>query len=185
MKYLFFFNFQLLLLCCVWCNVWCKFAIQDFVQKDRQKYMEQLQKYWHYYRRVHRRNSTHRYFTKSWKKTMLFCHNYRRAYRRFLPVGISPRVEKKLHFFATITDGYTNGNTDGLAIITDVYTDAFIDGLCTFQSACLSDVTDWFADGHDKTNARVFWRTISNGFQKIWRDFQNFWCENQLNTDGI
>ena len=33
MKYLFFFNCQLLLLCCV-C---CKFAIQDFVQEDRKK----------------------------------------------------------------------------------------------------------------------------------------------------
>jgi hypothetical protein len=41
MKYLFFFNCQLLLLCCV-C---CKFAIQDFVQEDRQKCREKLQKY--------------------------------------------------------------------------------------------------------------------------------------------
>jgi hypothetical protein len=41
MKYLFFFNYQLLLLC----YVCCKFAIQDFVREDRQKYMEELQKY--------------------------------------------------------------------------------------------------------------------------------------------
>jgi hypothetical protein len=38
MKYLFFFNCELLLLCCV-----CfKFAIQDFVQENRQKYMEKI-----------------------------------------------------------------------------------------------------------------------------------------------
>jgi hypothetical protein len=41
MKYLFFFNYQLLLLC----YVCYKFAIQDFVREDRQKYMEELQKY--------------------------------------------------------------------------------------------------------------------------------------------
>jgi len=38
MKYLFFFNCELLLLCCV-----CfKFAIQDFVQENKQKYMEKI-----------------------------------------------------------------------------------------------------------------------------------------------
>jgi hypothetical protein len=42
MKYLFFFNCQFLLLC----YMCYKFAIQDFEQEDRQKYMEQLQKYW-------------------------------------------------------------------------------------------------------------------------------------------
>jgi len=38
MKYVFFFNCELLSLCCVW----CKFAIQDFVREDRQQYMEEL-----------------------------------------------------------------------------------------------------------------------------------------------
>jgi hypothetical protein len=32
MKYVFFFNCELLSLCCAW----CKFAIQDFVREDRQ-----------------------------------------------------------------------------------------------------------------------------------------------------
>jgi hypothetical protein len=74
MKYLFFFNCQLLLLCCV-C---CKFAIQDFVQEDRQKYMEEVQKYWRFHRRVHRRTGTCRYFTESWKTFTELCHNHRR-----------------------------------------------------------------------------------------------------------
>ena len=65
---------------------------------------------------------------------------------RFIPVGILPRVAKKLRYFATITDGYT----DGPAIIIDGYTDAFTNGLCTFQSTRLSDVTNGFADGRGK-----------------------------------
>jgi len=59
-----------LLLCCV-----CfKFAIQDFMQENRQKYMED----W----RFHRRNGTRRYFTKNWKQFIELCHNHRRQYWR-------------------------------------------------------------------------------------------------------
>jgi hypothetical protein len=49
MKYL-FYNCQLLLLCCV-C---CKFAIQAFMQEDRQAYKQYLQKDWQFYRWIYR-----------------------------------------------------------------------------------------------------------------------------------
>jgi hypothetical protein len=77
MKYLFFFNCQLLLLCCV-C---CKFAIQDFVQEDRQKYMEKLHKYWQFHRRVHRWISTLGILPRIGKKITDLCRNYRRVHR--------------------------------------------------------------------------------------------------------
>ena len=77
MKYL-FYNCQLLLLCCV-C---CKFAIQAFVQEDRQAYKQNLQKDWQFYRWIDRRLGTRRYFTESCKKIMEFCHTHRQLYRR-------------------------------------------------------------------------------------------------------
>ena len=70
MKYLFFFNGQPLLLCCV-C---CKIAIQDFMtglhKKNKKNFM--------FYRRLYRRNITCRYFTESCKQIMGLCHNHRR-----------------------------------------------------------------------------------------------------------
>jgi hypothetical protein len=55
MKYLFFFNGQPLLLCCV-C---CKIAIQDFVTGLHKKNKKNLRFHW----RVYRRTITRRYFT--------------------------------------------------------------------------------------------------------------------------
>jgi hypothetical protein len=77
-----------------------------------------------------------------------------------IPVSISQRVAKQLRLFATITDGYIGGH----AIITDVYTDAFSNGWRTIQSARLPEFTNGFADERGKNNARMFWRTISDGF---------------------
>jgi hypothetical protein len=69
MKYLFFFNGQPLLLCCV-C---CKIAIQDFVTGLHKKNKKNLQ--------FHRRTITRRYFTETCKKITGLCHNHRRVYR--------------------------------------------------------------------------------------------------------
>ena len=65
MKYLFFFNGQLLLLCCI-C---CKIAIQDFVTRLHKKIKKNL--------RFHRRTKTRWYFTESWKNIMGLCHFHR------------------------------------------------------------------------------------------------------------
>ena len=77
MKYLFFFNGQPLLLCCV-C---CKIAIQDFLTGLHKKNKKNL--------RFHRRTITRRYFTERCKKITGLCHNdrqvYRRSYRRTIP----------------------------------------------------------------------------------------------------
>ena len=93
MKYLFFFNGQPLLLCCV-C---CKIAIQDFVTGLHKKNKKNLR----FHRRVHWRTITLRYFTESWKTFTGLCHFHRRT----IPVGISQRVEKNLLDCATIIDG--------------------------------------------------------------------------------
>jgi hypothetical protein len=74
MKYLFFFNGQLLLLCCV-C---CKIAIQDFMTQLHKTNKKHLR----FHRRVHRRTITRRYFTKNWKKITGVCHIHRRSHRQ-------------------------------------------------------------------------------------------------------
>jgi len=74
MKYLFFFNGQPLLLCCV-C---CKIAIQDFLTGLHKKNKKNLR----FHRRVYRRTITRRYFTESCKTIMGLCHNHRRICRR-------------------------------------------------------------------------------------------------------
>ena len=65
MKYLFFFNGQPLLLCCV-C---CKIAIQDFLIGLHKKNKKNLL----FHRRVYRRAITRRYFTESCKKITGLC----------------------------------------------------------------------------------------------------------------
>ena len=74
MKYLFFFNGQPLLLCCV-C---CKIAIQDFMTGLHKKNKKNLR----FHRRVYRRTITRRYFTESCKKITGLCHNHRQVYRQ-------------------------------------------------------------------------------------------------------
>ena len=71
MKYLFFFNGQPLLLCCV-C---CKIAIQDFLTGLHKKNKKNLR----FHRRVYRRTITRRYFTESCKTITGLCHNHRRT----------------------------------------------------------------------------------------------------------
>jgi len=70
MKYLFFFNGQPLLLCCVY----CKISIQDFMTGLHKK-----KKNLRFHRRVYRWTVTRRYFTKSWKIFMGLCHFHRRT----------------------------------------------------------------------------------------------------------
>ena len=155
----------------------CQFYRRVYQRTGTRRYFiencKKITAFCHNYQRIYRWNSTRRYFTENYKKITAFCHNYRWiGTRRYFTESC-----KKLRYFATITDAP--------AIITDVYTDVFTDGWHTFQSAHLSEV----ADERGKTNVRVLWRTISDGFAdelwKIWRDFWNFWCENQLNTDRI
>jgi hypothetical protein len=74
MKYLFFFNGQPLLLCCV-C---CKIAIQDFLTRLHKKNKKNLQ----FHRRVYRQTITRRYFTENCKKITRLCHNHRRTITR-------------------------------------------------------------------------------------------------------
>jgi len=100
MKYLFFFNGQLLLLCCM-C---CKIAIQDFVTRLHKKNKKNLR----FHRRVHRRPITRRYFTESWKQITGVYHNHRRPItRRYFT-----KSSKKLRECATITDGSADGFTE-------------------------------------------------------------------------
>jgi hypothetical protein len=130
MKYL-FYNCQLLLLC----SACYKFAIQAFVQEDRQAYKQHLQKDWQFYRRqgtnrylidsckniiafchnhwlLYRRNVTRRYLNESCKKITAFCHNHQRLYRRNVTRRYFTESCKKITAPATITDGYTNTITD-------------------------------------------------------------------------
>ena len=164
MKYL-FYNCLLLLLCCA-C---CKFAIQAFVQEDRQEIQTKLAKAWQFYRRIDWWLGTCRYFTESCKKITEFFHNCQRLYWRTGNRRYFTESCKKITAPATIIDGYP---------------DAFTNRWSTFQRVRPSDClvgrqsTDGFANGRGKSNAPVLWHIVTDGFadgrQKIWRDFQNF-----------
>ena len=105
------------------------------------------------------------------------------------PVGISQRFAKKLRHCATITDGYTDRIrpvsisqrvAKKLRPLTQSLTDSPTDGAHSnahdCQTTCI--ITDGFANKHGKSDVRVLWCTITDGFfdenWKIWRDFQNF-----------
>jgi len=101
MKYLFFFNGQPLLLCCV-C---CKIAIQDFVTGLHKQNTKHLR----FHRRVHRRTITRRYFTESWKN-LRDCATFTDGP---YPSIFHRELQKDLRDCATTTDGYTDGFSDG------------------------------------------------------------------------
>jgi hypothetical protein len=187
MKYL-FYNCQLLLLCCA-CY---KFAIQAFVQEDRQAYKQHLQKDWQFYRRqgthrylidsckniiafchnhwlLYRRNVTRQYLNESCKKITAFCHNHQRLYRRNVTRRYFTESCKKITAPATITDGYTN-------IITDRRTNAWHRFQRTWLLDCLvgrhiHQRTRQIQCAHDLTHSTD---GFADGRRKIWRDFQNF-----------
>ena len=92
MKYLFFFNGQLLLLCCV-C---CKIAIQDFVTRLQ----KQIRKIYGFTDRIQLVGISQRV-----EKKLQDCATFT---DRLKPVGISQRVAKNLRDCATITDGLTH-----------------------------------------------------------------------------
>ena len=104
MKYLFFFNSQPLLLCCV-C---CKIAIQDFMtglhKKNKKNFM--------FYRRLYRWNITRRYFTESWKKFTGLCHTHRRLYRRNITRRYFTESCKQITGLCHNHRRYTDGSTD-------------------------------------------------------------------------
>jgi len=99
MKYLFFFNGQLLLLC----YVFCKIAIQDFVTRLQKKIRKIM---------VSPTGTPTEYnpsvFHRELKKKLRDCATFTDGLK---PVGISQRVAKNLRDCATITDGITDGLT--------------------------------------------------------------------------
>ena len=118
MKYLFFFNGQLLLLCCV-C---CKIAIQDFVTRLQKKIrkiygftdgytdrnnpsvfhrkLKKITGLCHF----HRQTKTRRYFIESCKKFTGLCHNHRRNHRRTYahPEAHACQTRVRLHKYQQI-----------------------------------------------------------------------------------
>jgi hypothetical protein len=99
MKYLFFFNGQLLLLCCV-C---CKIAIQDFVtplQKKIRKIYDFPDGYTDGIKPVG--------ISQRVEKQLRDCATFTDGLK---PVGISQRVAKNLQDCATIINGITDGLT--------------------------------------------------------------------------
>jgi hypothetical protein len=99
MKYLFFFNGQLLLLCCV-C---CKIAIQDFVTRLQKKIRKIYGFIDGYTDGIQPVGISQRVENK-----LRDCATFTDGLK---PVGISQRVAKKLRDCATITDGITDGLT--------------------------------------------------------------------------
>ena len=107
MKYLFFFNGQLFLLCCV-CS---KIAIQDFVtplQKKIRKIYDFTDGYTDGIKPVG--------ISQRIEKQLRDCATFTDGLK---PVGISQRVAKNLRDFATFTDGFPTTlptpNTDEIA----------------------------------------------------------------------
>jgi hypothetical protein len=164
MKYLFFFNCQLLLLryAC------CKIAIQDFMQQDRQAYKQELQKYWQFYQRLYRRHRTYRYYTESWKKMTAFCHNHRRVYRWNGTCR---------YFTESWIKNYGILPLSSTAIPTD---DAHPKTHACQTAWSVGTVTDRFADGHGKSNAPVLWHTIPDGPKNL-EGFLKFFVRISIN----
>jgi len=190
MKYLFFFNGQPLLLCCV-C---CKIAIQDFLTGLHKKNKKNL---W-FHRRICRRTITCRYFTESCKKIMglchnhlricrrtitrwnftegcktimELCHNHRQVYRRTIqtasPMNLSTSQRARMYDTcpsAQIPTELPTSNTDG---ITDDFTRIPKRTHVWHMSVCTN--TDRF----------------SNGLKSLARFSNLFWCVFQLISDGI
>jgi len=104
-------------------------------------------------------------FHRELQKNYSPCHNQWRQYWRFWPVGISQRVAKQLQPLPqSLTD-----------IPTDILMPTSMNGTHSNAHDCqivwsVGTVTD----GCGKSNACVLWHTVTDGLQKIWRDFQNF-----------
>ena len=116
MKYLFFFNGQLLLLCCI-C---CKIAIQDFVTRLHKKNKKNL--------RFHRRTITRRYFTEL--KT-----NYRSVPQS--PTAYNPSVFHRE--FKKNYGSVPQSPTDLPMVLPKYITDGLTDEIPTPRTARMSD----------------------------------------------
>jgi hypothetical protein len=183
MKYLFFFNGQLLLLCCV-C---CKIAIQDFMTRLHKKNKKNLR----FHRRVHRRTITRRYFTESWKQITGVCHNHRRSHWRPITRRYFTKSSKK------ITGVCHNHRRRHRRPITRRYfteSSKKITGVChNHQRNCR-----WFYwrthQQNTHTPKRTHVRHVSivqtyrRSFRRIEKSggiFEIFWCAYQLIAAGI
>jgi hypothetical protein len=177
MKYLFFFNGQPLLLCCV-C---CKIAIQDFLTGLHKKNKKNL--------RFHRRTITRRYFTERCKKITGLCHNdrwicWRNITRRYFTESckkitglchIHRQVYRRSYRRTIPTESPTDWRTSRSACMSDTCPSAQIPtesptALRTSRSAHMCDTCP---------SARI------PTDRKVWRDFRTFFCAFQLISDEI
>ena len=161
MKYLFFFNCQLLLL---WC-VCFKFAIQDFVQENRQKYMEEIlmvsptdchpsvfhRELRENYRIVPQSPTAiltdwhPQYFIESWEKITKLCHTHQRIPWRFA------YISKRMHVRGVVS----------------------------------RHVYRWICHHiYWRNYHRHIYRQISRRIEKSGGIFEIFWCEYKFITDG-
>ena len=190
MKYLFFFNGQPFLLCCV-C---CKIAIQDFLKGLHKKNKKNLR----FHRRVYRRTITRRYFTESCKNIYGIVPHSPTAFPTANTDG-SLHIPKRTHVWhvsiCTNTDGFADvkyrwnhrrivAHPEAHACLTRVRLHEYR-RLCRRQIptespmayACLTRVRL-----HEYR--RIFQR-ICRRIEKFGGIFELFWCVFQLIADGI
>jgi hypothetical protein len=175
MKYLFFFNGQLLLLCCV-C---CKIAIQDFVTRLHKKNKKNL--------RFHRRTITRRYFTESWKIITGVCHHHRRSRRRIITRRYFTESSKK------ITGVCHNHRRN---ITRRYFTESWkkITGVCHHHRRNFWRCTDVYyrrthrRNTHNPKRTHVRHVSVVQTYRRIEKSggiFEIFWRAYQLIADGI
>jgi len=151
MKYL-FYNFLLLLLCCA-C---CKFAIQPFMQEDRQAIQTKLAKDWQtdcypslFYRELQKHYGI---FPQSPTAIPTECYSsvfYQELQKNYGPCHIHRRIYRRIH--------------------------RRMMHIPTRKTAWLVGTV---TNGRGKSNVRMLWHTVTDRFadgrRKIWRDFQKF-----------
>jgi hypothetical protein len=190
MKYLFFFNGQPLLLCCM-C---CKIAIQDFLTGLHKKNKKNLRSH----RQVYRRTITRRYFTESWKTFTGLCHNHQRLYRQKITRRYFTESCKKItglchnHRWSyrrqIPTESPTDVRTSQSARMYDTCPSTQI------PTALLTSNTDGLTNGITHIPKRrhvwhvsVYTNTdgVSNGLKSLAGFLNFFWCVFQLISNGI
>ena len=190
MKYLFFFNGQPLLLCCV-C---CKIAIQDFLTRLHKKNKKNLS----FHRRVYRRTITRRYFTESCKTITGLCHNHRRICRRNITrryftesckkitglCHIHRQVYRRSYWRTIPAESPTDLRTSRSACMSDTCLSAQIPTALTTYNT--NGITDGFTHIPKCTHVWHVSVCTNTDWSKSLAGFSNFfWCAFQLISDGI